>query len=89
MAAAQSGSEPFIDYSIWSSLANKLYKVKIQSVEHLCQRLGKAWDEISQDEISRSIAGFRGRLKACIAAEEKRIEYHAVGYKQRNTASFT
>ena len=28
-----------LDYSIWSSLANKVYKVKIQSVEHLCQRL--------------------------------------------------
>ena len=53
-----------LDYSIWSSLGNKVYKVKIQSVEHLCQRLGKAWDEISQDETSRSIAGSRGRLRA-------------------------
>ena len=49
-----------LDYSIWSILANKVYKVKIQNVEHLCQRLEKAWDEITQGEISRSIAGFWG-----------------------------
>ena len=64
-----------LDYSIWSSLANKVYKVKIKSVDHLCQRLGQAWHEISQDEINRSIAGFRGRLQACIDAEGKRFEY--------------
>ena len=52
-----------------------MYIVKIKSVEHLCERLGKAWHEISQDEINRSIAGFRGRLQACIDAEGKRFEY--------------
>ena len=44
-----------MDYSIWSSLARKVYRVKIRNLEHLCQRLGEAWDEISQDEIDRSL----------------------------------
>ena len=64
-----------MDYSVWSSLGQKVYKVKITSVEHLCERLGKAWTEITQGEIDRSIAGFRGRLKACVKARGKRFEY--------------
>ena len=64
-----------MDYSVWSSLAQKVFKVKIRGIEHLCQRLGEAWDDISQDEINRSIAGFRKRLKMCVASNGKRFEY--------------
>ena len=71
-----------MDYSIWSSLAHKVFKVKIESVEHLCQRLGQAWHELSQNEIDRSIAGFRGRLKACVSAQGKRFEYKLKSKKE-------
>ena len=64
-----------LDYSIWSSLAKKVYKVKIKDVNHLCERLGEAWEQISQDEVNRIIRRFRPRLKACIRAHGKRFEY--------------
>ena len=64
-----------MDYSIWSSLAAKVFQVKIRSVEHLCERLGEAWEQISWDETDRVIHSFRRRLKACIKAEGKRFEY--------------
>ena len=63
------------DYSIWSSLARKVYKVKIRDVDHLCERLGEAWDQITQDEVDRIIKKFRTRLRACIRAGGKRFEY--------------
>ena len=31
-----------MDYCIWSSLARKVFKVKIRDVHHLCDRLGEA-----------------------------------------------
>ena len=64
-----------LDYSIWSSLAAKVFQVKIRSVENLCERLGEAWEQISRDEVDRVIHSFRRRLKACIKAEGKRFEY--------------
>ena len=64
-----------LDYSIWSSLARKVYKVKIRDIDHLCERLGEAWDEITQDEIDRVINSFPKRLTACINANGTRFEY--------------
>ena len=64
-----------MDYSIWSSLAAKVFQVKIRSVEHLCERLGEAWEQISRDEADRVIHSFRRQLTACIKAKGKRFEY--------------
>ena len=64
-----------MDYCIWSSLARKVFKVKIRDVHHLCDRLGEAWEELSQEEINRVIKSFRKRLKACVKANGKRFEY--------------
>ena len=64
-----------MDYSIWSSLAKKVYKVKIRDVDHLRERLGAAWAEISQEEIDRIIGSFRKRLRACLRAGGRRFEY--------------
>ena len=50
-----------LDYSIWSSLARKVYRVKIRDVHHLCERLAVAWDELSQHEVNRVIRSFRQR----------------------------
>ena len=55
--------------------AAKVFQVKIRSVEHLCERLGEVWEQISRDEVDRVIHSFRRRLKACIKAEGKRFEY--------------
>ena len=64
-----------MDYCIWSSLAAKIFQVRICRVEHLCERLGKAWEQISRDKVDRVIHSFRRRLKACIKAEGERFEY--------------
>ena len=64
-----------LDYCIWSSLARKVFKVKIRDVDHLCDRLGEAWEQIGQEEIDRVIKSFRKRLKACVKANGKRFEY--------------
>ena len=64
-----------MDYSIWSSLARKVYQVKIRDIDHLCERLGAAWEEISQEEVDRIIASFRRRLHACVKAGGRRFEY--------------
>ena len=53
----------------------KIFQVKICSVEHLCERLGEAWEQISWDEVDRVIHSFRRRLKACIKNEGKRFKY--------------
>ena len=64
-----------MDYSVWSSLARKVYKVKIRDVDHLCERLGTAWAEISQEEIDWIVGSFRKRLRACLRAIGRRFEY--------------
>ena len=48
-----------MDYCVWSSLARKVFKVKIRDVHHLCDRLGEAWEELSQEEINRVTKSFR------------------------------
>ena len=70
-----------MDYCIWSSLARKVFKVKIRDVHHLCDRLGEAWEELSQEDINRVIKSFRKRLKACAKAHGKRSN---TGWKRRN-----
>ena len=64
-----------LDYSIWSSLARKVYQVRIRDVHHLCERLAIAWDNLSQNEINRVIRSFRHRLKCCRDAGGRRFEY--------------
>ena len=65
-----------MDYSIWSSLATKVFfKVKIRDVEHLCERLALAWEQISQEEVDRFFQSFRKRARACVDEEGKRFEY--------------
>ena len=64
-----------MDYSVWSLLEQRVFQVKIRDVEHLCDRFGEAWSEITQAEIDKIIKSFRKRVKACIAVEGHRIEY--------------
>ena len=53
----------------------KVYTVKIRDMEHLEERLGDAWGDIEQSTIDNIIGSFRKRIKACIAAEGRWIEY--------------
>ena len=77
-----------MDYSIWLSLAAKVLQVKIRNVEHLSERLGKAWEQISRGEVDRVIHLFRRRLKACIKVKGKRFEYNIILYLYIQSYSF-
>ena len=70
-----------MDNGIWSSLENKGFCVKIHVVDHLCERLGEAWEEITQDEVNRTINCFRKRVKACVKAGGGRFEYKLKSHK--------
>ena len=63
------------NYAIWSFHAKQVYRVKIRDVDHLRERLGAAWAEISQEEIDQIIGSFRKRLRACLQAGGRRFEY--------------
>ena len=73
-----------MDYGIWSSLATKVFRVKIRNVEHLCERLAEAWEEITQDEVNRTINCFRKRVKMCVKANGRRFEYKLKKSKGQN-----
>ena len=73
-----------MDYGIWSSLATKVFRVKIRDVEHLCQRLAVAWEQITQDEVDRTIDSFRRRVKACVKANGRRFEYKLKKSREQN-----
>ena len=64
-----------MDYGIWAILADSVFKVKIRDNAHLEERLGKAWEELSQDHVSKIVRSFRDRLRHCIQADCKRFEY--------------
>jgi len=40
-----------------------------KDIQELKSALTKIWDELSQDEICKSITDFRKRLRACVNAE--------------------
>ena len=52
-----------------------MFQVKIQDVDHLCEWLGEAWEQITQDEVDRVIKAFREIVMACIDADGKRFDY--------------
>ena len=58
-------------YRFSSSLTIKAYNVKIRDIDHLVERLGEAWEEISQPEIDNIVNYFRKRVTACINAGGK------------------
>ena len=64
-----------LDYSVWSSLEQKVYKVRIESIEHLKKRIVECWDSIPQEQINRGVNQFKLRMKKMIANNGKRFEH--------------
>jgi len=46
-----------------------------KDIQELKSALTKIWDELSQDEICKSITDFRKRLRACVDAEGGHFEH--------------
>jgi len=65
-----------VDYCIWGSLQQLVYRQKIRDREHLKHVLQECWECISQDMINRAIGQFHKCLSSVVAASGGHIEHH-------------
>jgi len=67
-----------VDYKVWSVLQEQVYKVKVNNVDELCQRIQTVWDELDQRQqriIDKAIKQWCTHLRACIEAKGDHFEY--------------
>jgi len=66
-----------IDYKVWSVLQEQeqVYKVKVNNVDELCQRIPAVWDEIDHCIIDKAIKQWRTCLRACVEAKGGHFEH--------------
>jgi hypothetical protein len=64
-----------VDYSIWGSLQQCVYREKIQTVEQLRRVIIRCWDELSQELIDGAINQWAGRIDAVIRARGSHVEF--------------
>ena len=53
----------------------QLYKVKVNNVDELRQRIQTVWDELDQRVIDKAIKQWRTRLRACVKAKGGHFEH--------------
>ena len=64
-----------VGYKVLSVLLEQVYKVKVNSVDELRQRIQTVWDELDQRIIDKAIKQWRTRLRACVEAKGGHIEH--------------
>ncbi|CAP20883.1 Protein CBG24224 [Caenorhabditis briggsae] len=64
-----------LDFSVWGYLEEKVMARSHPNVDSLKAALLKAWDDLDDDYLRRTVASVRARLKACIKAEGSNFEY--------------
>ena len=66
-----------MDYSIWDSLTNKVYhgRGKKFTEEELKERIRRAWDDITIDEIRMCILSWKKRLRAVCQQDGGHIDH--------------
>ena len=66
-----------MDYSIWDSLSEKVYKGRNKKFteEELKQRITECWEEITLDEIRKSIGAWKKRLRTVFQQEGGPIDH--------------
>jgi len=52
-----------------------VYKVKVNDVDELCQRIWTVWDELDQRIIDKAIKQWRTRLRTCVKANCGQFEH--------------
>jgi len=57
-----------VDYKVWSVLQEQVYKVKVNDVNELRQRIQTVLDELDQHIIDKVIKQWHTRLRACVEA---------------------
>jgi len=65
-----------VDFSVWGALQQKVYRQKIQNVDHLKHILLYCWEQITQDTINRAIDQVPKRLNMVIRARGGHVEFH-------------
>ena len=63
-----------VDYKIWGTMQEMVYKAKIRDIEDLRQRIMQAWNELDQRIIDWSIKQWRIRLRMCDDANGGQFE---------------
>ena len=64
-----------LDYKIWGTLQEKIYKRKVVDVQDLKKRLIEEWLKIPQSVIDVAIDQWRSRLQACVRASGGHFEH--------------
>jgi len=64
-----------VDYKVWSVLQEQVYKVKVNEVDELHQRIQTGWDEFDQCVIDKAIKQWCTRLRACVEAKGGQFEH--------------
>jgi len=64
-----------VDYKIWGIMQDRVYALKITSVDELKQHISDERDKIDQQLIDTDIKQWHKRLAACVSARGGRIEY--------------
>jgi hypothetical protein len=64
-----------VDYRIWGVMQQRVYQMKIHSVDELKQRLVDVWRGIEQNVVDSAIDEWRKRLTSCVRARGGHIEH--------------
>jgi len=64
-----------VDYKVWSVLQEQVYKVKVNDVDELHQRIQTVWAELDKHIIDKAIKQWRTRLRACVEIKGGHFEH--------------
>jgi len=59
-----------VNYKVWSVLQQQVYKVKVNNVDELHQRIQTVWDDLDQRIIDKTIKQWHTPLRACVEAKD-------------------
>jgi len=65
-----------VDYSIWRTLQQLVYRRRFRDVEHLEEVLQTCWEQIGQDVIDSATGQFMKRLSLVVTTSGGHIEQH-------------
>jgi len=63
-----------VDYKVWGTMQDRVYRAKVWDVDDLKQRLIDVWDSMEQSVIDDVINQWRSRLRARVRAKGVHFE---------------
>jgi len=64
-----------VDYKIWSTLQERVYRTQVKDVDELRHHIADECDKLEQNVIDKAVVQWRRRLRACIAAGGGEFEH--------------